>query len=68
MAWAVVIAALLGYEGYALATPASPGDTLSEWVWHWSREYPLVPFLAGGVMGHFFWQKRRKDGKETNDN
>lgn len=33
------------------------GDTISEIVWAATKTRPLVPFLAGVVCGHFFWQK-----------
>lgn len=48
---------LLVWEFYALA--CLDGATISEAVWDWSRDYPLVPFLAGGLCGHFFWQRKR---------
>lgn len=55
-AWGIAVVGLLGYEAYTLMN-AVPGDTLSEAVWEWSR-HPLLPFLAGFLMGHFFWQRR----------
>jgi hypothetical protein len=57
LAWIVAIVGLLGYEAWTL-TNSTPGDTLSEAVWEVSN-YPLVPFLAGIVCGHFFWQRRK---------
>lgn len=56
VAWIIAIVGLLIYEGYTLFNN-TPGDTLSEAVWNISQ-FPLVPFLAGFVCGHFFWQKR----------
>ena len=56
IAWATAIVALLGYEGYTLLN-SIPGDTLSEAVWDISK-HPLIPFLAGLVCGHLFWQRR----------
>lgn len=56
VAWVVAIAGLLVYEVYTLVNK-TPGDTLSEAVWS-VAEHPLVPFLAGFVCGHFFWQRR----------
>ena len=52
-AWAIGIGLLLVYEVYALVNK-TPGDTLSEAVWRASRR-PLIPFLAGALMAHFFW-------------
>jgi hypothetical protein len=55
-AWVIAIVGLLAYEAYTLANKV-PGDTLSEAVWAVSG-HPLIPFLAGFVCGHFFWQRR----------
>ena len=55
LAWLIAIVLLLGYEGWAVVN-RTPGDTLSEAVWHAIRERPFVPFLAGFLCGHFFWQ------------
>ena len=52
---AVVV--LLGWEGWALVNH-TPGDTISEAVWKAATARPIVPFLAGLLMGHFFWQAR----------
>lgn len=43
------------YEVWALTTKEK-GDTISEITWDVTSEYPLVPFLAGVVVGHFWWQ------------
>lgn len=56
VAWIIAIVGLLIYEAYTLANK-TPGDTLSEAVWNVSR-HPLVPFLAGMLCGHLFWQAR----------
>ena len=46
---------LLVYEGVAVYTKRD-GDTISEIVWYLSAR-PLVPFLFGLLMGHFFWPR-----------
>ncbi len=51
-------AAIAAYELAAL-TNEEEGDTISERVWS-ACERPLVPFLAGMVAGHFFWQRHGK--------
>lgn len=51
----VLVAALFGYEAWALFNHQA-GDTISEIFWRISRN-PLVPFLMGFLMGHFFWQR-----------
>ena len=63
VAWLVAIVGLLIYEGYTLGN-SIPGDTLSEAVWAASHAYPLLPFLAGVVCGHFFWQRRSNGTQE----
>jgi hypothetical protein len=44
-------------EGWALATGRT---TLSRSVWTWSRNWPMLPFVAGLVAGclacHFWWE------------
>lgn len=32
------------------------GDTISEIIWR-ANSYPLVPFTAGMIAGHLFWQQ-----------
>lgn len=57
----VVIALLIVgvvYEAYTLSN-AKPFDTISETVWRASFNRPIVPFIAGMLMAHFFWQSTR---------
>jgi hypothetical protein len=53
-AWTGAIVLLLTYEAWALATKHT---TLSRAVWMGTRSQygPLIPFMAGGLAGHFFW-------------
>jgi hypothetical protein len=30
-------------------------ETVSAYAWRISREYPILPFIAGIVIGHLFW-------------
>lgn len=57
---ALSVGALVAYELYALANPYA-GDTISEYFWKVSDDYPILPFLLGlivGVLaGHFWWQR-----------
>ncbi len=50
---AVVLVLMLGYEGATIAW----GDnaTISEVIWTVSAGRPIVPFLSGMLMGHFFF-------------
>jgi hypothetical protein len=54
-AWLFWVVAGLTIEG--LAIYEAEGNTLSETVWLLTKHYPLVAFLAGLLMGHFFWQR-----------
>lgn len=64
IAWTVLlvfnIAVFAWLEGYALSR-ADPeaGLTLSRYVWEASREWPLLVFLLGQLVGglgvHFWW-------------
>lgn len=55
--FALLVVGLLGYEAYALVTPGGT-DTISEIIWYLSKR-PLIPFVLGFLMGHFFWQRTR---------
>ena len=49
---------MLIYEVVALYQ--GRGHTISEIIWAVSTSHPLVPFVIGGLMGHFFWQSVHK--------
>lgn len=61
IAWVVGIAVLLSYEMWAVFN-AIPGDTLSEAVWVYGQ-HPMIAFAAGVLVGHFFWQRNRRDAQ-----
>ena len=42
------------YDVYA-AGWLGPDFTVSRVVLEWSRKWPIMPFLAGLVIGHIFW-------------
>jgi hypothetical protein len=54
IAWLALLGAALAYEAVALL---KRWRTLSQVVWSVSARFPLVPFLAGVLCGHFFWRK-----------
>ena len=56
----LLVLALFIYEGIALMN-AAPGDTISEIMWAASQR-PLIPFAFGVLCGHFFWQRKPKEG------
>lgn len=43
------------YEFYALATKK---QLLSDAIWNMIAGRPFIPFLAGFLCGHFFWQAK----------
>lgn len=51
-----LVGGLLVYEFVALKNDCA-GDTISEIVWAATTRRPLVPFCAGLLCGHFFWQR-----------
>ena len=40
------------YEVWAAISHKAP--TLSQWIWALSARSPIIPFLFGLLMGHFF--------------
>lgn len=49
----VFIAGLVAWEIYTLVND-EPNDTISEVVAFFGR-HPIVPFLVGVLIGHWFW-------------
>lgn len=45
-------AALLIYDAFAWASHQDA--TISETIWAWSKNYPVVPFLGGLLAAHLF--------------
>jgi len=50
----LLVAGLLVYEAITILNQV-PGDTISEIVWRETSKRPLIPFIFGLLMGHFFW-------------
>lgn len=50
----MVISLLLGVFGDVFLY-FSGRETISQVIWRWSQNYPMVPFVAGLLMGHWFW-------------
>jgi hypothetical protein len=53
-AWLAAGIFLLVYE---ILTLVFHWQTLSGWMWA-AANYPLIPFAAGVLCGHFFWQRK----------
>lgn len=51
-----LVGGLLIYEFITLKN-THRGDTISEIVWDATQKRPLVPLVAGMLIGHFFWQR-----------
>lgn len=56
VACALIVAAL-AWEAYALSSGERGAWTFSQLVWRAAFSTPLVPFLFGVLMGHFFFPK-----------
>jgi peptidoglycan/LPS O-acetylase OafA/YrhL len=54
------IGALL-YDIYAYIK-LGDGNTISEIIWRYSKDYPILPFLGGLLAAHFWWTKRNGGG------
>jgi hypothetical protein len=54
--FAGLVGGMLIYEYVALRNTCE-GDTISEIIWAATTKRPLVPFAAGLLCGHFFWQR-----------
>jgi hypothetical protein len=52
----VVLGFILVYDIYLLVRGGAH-NTISWMVWGWSKEFPIIPFLFGLTMGHFFWSQ-----------
>lgn len=52
---ATVVSAL-AYDLYAYRKSGGEA-TISNWVRTMSREWPMIPFILGVLVGHFFWYK-----------
>ena len=52
----IVISSLFIYEAIAIWSN-NPGDTISEIIWRISAGRPIIPFLFGLLMGHFFFTR-----------
>lgn len=52
-----IIGAILLIIAYdVFATLKWGGEQSVSWqMWLWSKTYPIIPFLLGVIMGHWFW-------------
>ncbi len=55
----IVIIAILGYDVFAFNSAGTEG-TVSFVIYDWSHKYPVFTFAMGFIMGHLFWQMRKK--------
>jgi hypothetical protein len=51
-----VTALVIVYDFFALFRLGGQAATISARIWEWSEKYPMIPFGAGIVCGHLFWQ------------
>ena len=56
----LIFAALaIGWDSYVYIY-GEDADMISNLIWNVSASHPVVPFLSGFLMGHFFWGKGNK--------
>lgn len=57
--WLIVItvAVIVVIDVYLAAT-CGKACTISVTITEWSKQYPVIPFLFGGLMAHFFTQNQ----------
>lgn len=59
-----LVGGLVVYEIVTLRNKCD-GDTISEIVWAATAKRPIVPFAAGVLCGHFFWQRAEERPAES---
>lgn len=50
----VIIVGVIGWDAW-LALSGS--TTISEAVWAWSKNTPILPFAGGLLCGHLWWRR-----------
>jgi hypothetical protein len=54
----IVLAALVvAVIAWDAVLAVSGSSTISECVWAWSKDTPLIPFATGLLCGHLWWRK-----------
>lgn len=56
---AVTILGLGIWDVIAYVNTEGGGATISELIWEWSRDFPIVPFAFGMLMGHLFTMPKK---------
>lgn len=51
------VVAMIGYDVFAVIKGGTDA-TISAVVLHWSKEYLIIPFALGALMGHLFWSQK----------
>lgn len=54
---ATLVVGCIGYDVWAYFEHDEA--TISEWIWNESKNFPLIPFGMGILMGHLFWQVKK---------
>lgn len=50
---------LVGWDIYVAINPPD-GDTISEVLFQWAGDHPVVPFVIGVLCGHWFWPQYKE--------
>jgi len=60
----LAVAILIGYDFVAIAKGGTEAS-ISHLVKVWGHKYPIIPFVVGVLIGHFWWSvKPTKDLEE----
>lgn len=46
---------ILGFDLFTVLRDGNYSHTVSQWVYQTSKDFMILPFLAGIVAGHFWW-------------
>lgn len=56
---------LIGYDIYVAVNDVKE-DTISEVLLYYGRQFMIIPFGLGVIMGHLFWPQRVKKENDSN--
>lgn len=54
----ICAAILVGWDIYVAISPPE-NDTISEIIQEYAFKHPIIPFIFGVLIGHFFWPVKK---------
>lgn len=58
---------LIGAYDVFVIMQAGSSASISHKLLNWSMEFPMVPFIAGVLVGHLFWPMKIKESGEIKE-